>query len=456
MFFEIFQRKLGIFMEYYILTPVSFILRVFEVLSHFVLIMTIMRGKLNAKKVFAGAIIFSTLIECIRWIIPQYLVSLLTVFLGTIFIIVFFNLKWWKSIIGYLLLAVITAIVDCITSFSLLKIFNLQELSEIITNRFVYYIDSIIISIILLLLSASIYYFRKKKKTSSDITEDLNMIVLINNIVMFTLLMPNLIMILYYHDNKSLPGYMIIINIVSILIMFYVNTQNTKAANEAIRTEQSLKVQREYNGVLQSLVDDLRTFKHDYNNTLQTIYGYIQLEDMKGLKRFFNQVLTESRNISTLDKMNPNLIKNPGLYSLITNKYQKAKNGGVTMEVELFGDVENLDIQIFDLTRIMGIFLDNSIEAAMGSEKKRINLIITERREDVMIEVINSYSEKQLKSVTLYEKGNSSKGKGRGLGLYKVKEILKKYPKIYHETFTEKEEFMQQLIIEKVPETVLK
>ena len=54
----------------------------------------------------------------------------------------------------------------------------------------------------------------------------------------------------------------------------------------------------------------IEAFKHDYNNTLQTMYGYILTENMPELKNFFMQILDESRAITALDKLNPELFRN--------------------------------------------------------------------------------------------------------------------------------------------------
>ena len=189
------------------------------------------------------------------------------------------------------------------------------------------------------------------------------------------------------------------------LAMLILSLFNSKSRYNLIISEKNLEYEKNHNIILQSLVDGLRTFKHDYNNTLSTLYGYVQLGDMKSLKRMFKEILEESRQISTLDKLNPNLIKDPNIYGLVTLKYQTCLNKNVGMEIDVFGELENVNIKIFDLTRILGIFLDNAIEASAGSENKRINLLISEERGKVIIEITNTYTDKGLTVEKMYEKG---------------------------------------------------
>ena len=66
---------------------------------------------------------------------------------------------------------------------------------------------------------------------------------------------------------------------------------------------------------------------------------YTKLNDVKmdinkidKLKEMFGQVLDETKAITTLDKLNPNTIKDPGLFGILTGKYQKAKDSKIKME----------------------------------------------------------------------------------------------------------------------------
>ena len=164
----------------------------------------------------------------------------------------------------------------------------------------------------------------------------------------------------------------------------------------------------------------------------------------------FEQVLDETKAITTLDKLNPNTIKDPGLFGILSGKYQKAKENNLKMEVEIFGDIEGIDIEIFDLTRILGILLDNAIEAANKSRKRRVTFTLTEMKNEVSFEITNTFIEKNIDLNKIKEKDVSSKGKNRGLGLYKVEEIVNKYSSVRNITQVEGDTFVQVLTISKV------
>lgn len=436
-------------MEYYILTPISFVLRIFEFFAQFSVVLALNDKKKFDKRHIIGAVIFSVLYELTKIIVPKYLVGFLSLALGVPFITLYFKEKFWKVGLSYILTGIVVALLDFIVLMGLSLVFHIETFDSIADMPLLYDLGCLIISISLLGISQLISLVKKKCHTTFEILPK-SITSLVNAIVTFLLLVPNLVMLLYYHDDKNIPLVIIIVNILAIIAMFFVSTYNTKKGFELVTAEQELVTQRTYNKTLQNLVDGLRTFKHDYNNTLQTMYGYVQLNNMDGLKEFFEQILDESRAITALDKLNPDFFKNPSLFGLITAKYEYARQNNVSINFEMYGKLEEADMQIYDLTRILGIFLDNAIEASVGSERKKVNFMVIKRKGKIVVEITNTYSELGLRLEKINDKGASSKGENRGLGLYKVKEILKKYPKVEHETKASGGMFMQRLSINEV------
>ena len=80
-------------MDYYVLTPVSFLLRIFEAFAQFALVLTLLRKESFTKKHFLGAILFSIIFEIVKVWIPQYLYGFVTLILGAIFITIYFKEK---------------------------------------------------------------------------------------------------------------------------------------------------------------------------------------------------------------------------------------------------------------------------------------------------------------------------------------------------------------------------
>ena len=137
------------------------------------------------------------------------------------------------------------------------------------------------------------------------------------------------------------------------------------------------------------------------------------------------------------------------ILSLISDKYKKAEKLGIDFNIEIHFDFNKIHIDIFEFSRILGIFLDNSIEAAKNSNDKIINIIIkkdNENSKDIII-IENSYSDSKIDLDKIYEKNFSTKINNSGIGLFKVKKILKKYKNVILKTTANDKYFTQKLEI---------
>ncbi len=102
-----------------------------------------------------------------------------------------------------------------------------------------------------------------------------------------------------------------------------------------------------------------------------------------------------------------------------------------------------------NLQELCGILLDNSIEAAKECKEKIINIRIFKdsksARHILLIE--NTYCDKKVDTEKIYEKGFSSKPNNTGLGLWEVRQILKKHNNLNLYTSNDDRFFRQQLEI---------
>ena len=432
-------------MDYHVVTLTNILLRFIEALAHTLFAAILLNKNIPLKKSIVFAIGLGIIYELVHIFSPHYLSGVVAVCIFVPALKILLKEKWTNIIYAYLITALTIGVVDCIVSFILVAIFELNTFQEAVNNQTIYIIGSLTISLITFTIAGYIYYSKLIKNNIEEMQDIKKLGVLINYIVMFTLLVPNILTLIYYHDKRPLPFEFTIINICSIIILFFVNMYNTNNNIKLAKAEQEL-LEKE---AQQNLIDGLRTFKHDYSNTLQTMNSCLQYNKIDKLKEIFQQVMDETKVITTLDNLNPNKIKDPAIFGILNGKYKKAKENKLKMEVTVFGDTDKMAIDTFDLTRMLGILLDNAIEAAKTSKKKKITFSITERKDDVMFEITNTFSDKNIDIDKIKQKGVSSKGKNRGLGLYKVEEIIKKYDTVENITQIEADTFVQVLIISK-------
>ena len=238
-----------------------------------------------------------------------------------------------------------------------------------------------------------------------------------------------------------------------LLSYFIISLLSLSRTSKLEVTTENLEEEKLYNRTLTILYDNIRGFKHDFNNIVQSIGGYISTNDMDGLKDYYSDLMTDCKKANNLAILNPELINNPAIYSLLTSKYHKAEELGIKINFEIFLDLTTLNIKTYDLTRILGILLDNAIEASSKCEEKIINVTIRKdnkaNRQLFVIE--NTYINKDVDTERIFEKAYTSKsgsdGKNHGLGLWEVRKILKKNNNLNLFTTKNEQLFKQQLEI---------
>lgn len=242
-------------------------------------------------------------------------------------------------------------------------------------------------------------------------------------------------------------------SLIALLLYFLISIYSLFRTNKLEITTERLEEEKLYNKTLTILYDNIRGFKHDFNNIVQAIGGYISTNNMEGLKDYHSDLLADCQKVNNLAVLNPELINNPAVYSLLTSKYHQAEELGIKINFEIFLDLQTLNIKTYILTRILGILLDNAIEASSKCDKKEIYITIRKdnkaNRQLFIIE--NTYSNKDVNTDRIFEKGYTSKteedNKNHGLGLWEVRQILKKNNNLNLFTTKDNKLFKQQLEI---------
>ena len=143
------------------------------------------------------------------------------------------------------------------------------------------------------------------------------------------------------------------ISIILTLVYFYINIFNLYKAIKSERIYQDLESEKLFNKSLIMSNDNIRAFKHDFNNIIQCIGGYISTNDMNGLKKYYSQLLDDCQRTSNLSALSPDVINNPAIYNLLASKYYKADKAGIKMNFEVYLDFNDLKIKIYELSRIL-------------------------------------------------------------------------------------------------------
>ncbi len=275
----------------------------------------------------------------------------------------------------------------------------------------------------------------KKQKTILTISFIIGIIAIITQIYLVS----------FY--TAKLPYFITIVGLFSLLAYFFISMYNLANTSKLAVTTTNLEQEKETNRRLKETQDELHSFRHDFSNIMCTISGYIQVNDLDGLKQYYSEIQKDINKVNTLSSLNPDIINNPAIFILISSKYSKALEENIEMNINIFLDLNTLNMKIYEFTRILGILLDNSIEAAKECDEKMINIEIrkdTNRNRQLLI-IENTYNDKEIDTEKIFEKKYSTKEGNSGLGLWEVRQILKRNNNL--NLFTTKNDifFKQQL-----------
>ncbi len=253
-----------------------------------------------------------------------------------------------------------------------------------------------------------------------------------------------------------LPTFVVLTSIAVLILYFCINLYSLFRTSKLEETKQLLETEKMYNKNLNTLYDNIRGFKHDFNNIVQAIGGYLSTNNIDGLKVYYKDLLEECQINNNLAVLNPELINNPAIYSLLADKYNKAEEDNIKLNLEVMADLSNLNIKTYELTRILGILFDNALEAASKCDKKIVNISFRNdtSHNKILIIIQNTYKNKDINIDEIFEKGYSSKENidekhSHGLGLWEVRKYLKKNTNLDLYTTKNDEFFTQQFEIYK-------
>ena len=354
-----------------------------------------------------------------------------------------------KSFLALILSLFIIALINALIQKPYLLIFNIDNTEYMLTP--IYRIGYLILFQSLLAIIYIIMNKLLKEKVIFSFFDMLDKktikILYFYMTISFIGLLLQLIITAFYID--TIPIFISIFNFGLLLCLFISSFYTFSRVISLETTKQNLQIAEEYNKSLTILYDEVKGFNHDFKNIVSTIDGYVENVDISGLKQYIGEVKEDCRITNNLSILNPRTINNPGIYSLLNNKYFKATNSGIKFELDFFLDLNTLQVNNYKFSRILGVLLDNAIEEAEKCDEKIIK--VSFRREDknhrAVILIQNTYTNKNVNIDEIFKKGFSGKPNHSGIGLWEVRKYVKNSKNLDLFTSKNNEFFNQELTI---------
>lgn len=376
-------------------------------------------------------ILFAILHTIINLYLDSSIKTLAICLLYTMYFYIIFDKKVYKSIFSSVLYIILLIIPDLLTLTIITKILNMSKecyhihiVGSILGN--------IIISIIMIIM---VCLLRKPIKKVVNYKLSSNMkIIMVSVLTLATITVFFYSLISNYRQNNNIFAYLLLIGTLMIML-FYLIRQKMENENMFKKYDDLLTIMKNY----ESDIEEQRTINHESKNELLTIRSKLSEENDKELCSYVDSIIGDKKSVNSAKFSKFKYLPSNGLKGFFYYKFIEAEKKGIKVSLNIsklvensyLGDMKTKDFK--DLTRIIGVYLDNAIEAASTSKDKKLGIEIYEVKGIIQIIISNTYDNAIEKDKVGNER-YSTKGKNRGHGLLLVKRILNENNRITSET----------------------
>lgn len=411
---------------------------------------TVLNIEASTKRKLIYTLVLGILNNFITFFVPNTFAIFINIIIWPFLIYFILESTILKSILSEVIILVFTSILEFIFTNIVFSFFNIT-LDQILVIPLYKLSASFSVYFSMLLITGIIKYFKINIPVFDNMSKKTKGLLITNLLLMVVIISLQFYLLIYY--SNTMPLFVTFISIFGLIAYFVISIYSIISSSKLEVTTRDLEGTKLNLHSLQVLHDTVRTFKHDFDNIVNGIGGYVRNKDMEGLTQFYNQLQEDCHKTNNLYSLNPQVINHPAIYNILATKYYVADELNIQINLDIFLDLNEIEqhMKIYEFTRILGILLDNAIEAAKDCDEKIIN--VTFRKEEhkhrIVAIIENTYNNKDVDTDKIFEKGVSSKSKetNSGLGLWKVRQILKKNNNLNLFTSKTPELFKQQFEI---------
>ena len=333
-----------------------------------------------------------------------------------------FKINYGKSLIASIIYVILLIIPDLLVMATATTIFNVSK--DFIYNNFAgSIIGNMLVSSIMIILS---YILRKPLKKIINYNFSTNKkIILISFFTLISILIFFFHLINTFRLSNDIIGYLVVI-VTLVIILYFLFRQKMENENILKKYDDLLNIMKNY----EADIEEQRTMIHETRNELMTIKSKISDKEKEvSIIKYIDSILGDKVN-SNMSKYSKFMyLPSNGIKGFFYYKFMEAEKRGITVSVNISKKIEesflgNLETKDFkDLVRIIGVYLDNAIDASEESKEKKLGIEIYLIKSDIDIIISNTY-ENNIDKRKIGIDRFTTKGKNHGYGLLLVKHIL--------------------------------
>lgn len=374
----------------------------------------------NIVVIIASIILYGIIASTISGILK----TLILCFLYVLVYKCIFNTTYSKSLLlafEHIVLIIIPDLLILLFGVYILKI-DTKEFYTMYTETI---LSTFIVDVMFLFLT---YVFKKPLRKISNIK-------LTNNkeIIMYLLLSLFSILVVFYTEYSNVKvlsskelilGVIVIVSFV--LILYSLVKQKMENNKLMTRYLKLLEFIKNYEKEL----DKQKSLRHESKNQLITARSKIvDKKKEHEVIEYLNSIISDYVKGNNEKYTSFQYLPANGIKGFFYYKANEAENNGINLSINVSPKVENTFIGDLDtndfkqLGILLGVYLDNAIEASKNSKDKKMAIEIYKTGEDIEIIISNTY-EGKIDTESIGKTKYTTKGKNHGYGLMLVSKIL--------------------------------
>lgn len=331
-----------------------------------------------------------------------------------------FNISYGKSLLAALVYLIVLIIPDLIVTISFSTIFGKEYFYNNMSGGIISNVT------VCLLMISTTYILRKPLRRIINYNFSMTKkIIIVSTFTLISLAIFFYSLINAFEFSNNIASSLVVI-FTLILILFYLFKQKNEIELALKKYDELLSIMKNY----ESDIEEQRTVIHENKNELLTIKSKIEDKEKEHLIIDYIDSILGDKKSSKMSKYSKfKYLPSNGIKGFFYYKFNEAEKRGIKVSVNISKKIENsflgnLNTKDFkDLVRMIGVYLDNAIDASDESKDKKLGIEIYSIKDDIEIIISNTLKHKIDKDKIGKERF-TTKGKNHGHGLLLVKSIL--------------------------------
>lgn len=356
-----------------------------------------------------------------------------------------FDESIYKITVLCILIMLITMISDIINTIIIMNFYSLEELRNVpklmlLGNSITYLYTYAIFS-----RKNVLNKLRLISKNLNDNNKFSSVVICISIFVLVVCALYNIGEIFEFNTSFIVNVLIVAIFIIVLIIFFIDNNKYQKLLEE---NDSLFK----YNQTFENSIDKISLSNHEFNNELVMLRGYIEDNNKSESLKIINGMIVEAKKQDSNILGSLKNIPKGGIKVLLYHKIMVAIDNKLKVSLDVSrtikGKLKKLNTdQLKLICNLIGIYLDNAIEASKESKKKLIGIEIYALDDKINIVFSNSIKNESIDLEKLCRNGYTTKGKNHGRGLYLAKKLIQKTELVESETKIINKMYVQKIII---------